>query len=397
MASETRHGAKLARQVLLREISRRQALKVGGLAAMGVAFSKPLIETIKPKPAFGQGYGGEPTPEPPMCLETKLTASDGVAGDNFGIVAAMSGDTAIVGPFNRDAAYIFRRDEGGTNNWGEVKKLIGFDTLSGDFFGGSVAISGGIAIVGARSDDDAGSSSGSAYIFRRDEGGTDNWGEVKKLVASDAAAGDGFGGSERGAAISGDTAIVGAALNDDAGDDSGSAYIFRQDEGGTDNWGEVKKVTASDAAAGDFFGSTVAISGDTAMVGALLNDDAGSNSGSAYIFRQDEGGTDNWGEVKKLTAAAAAAGDIFGSTVAISGDIAIVGASDTDEAGSASGSAYIFGRNEGGTDNWGEVKKLTASAAASAARFGRAVGISGDTVVVGANGDESAYIYQNVV
>ena len=239
---------------------------------------------------------------------------------------------------------------------------------------------------GARSDDDAGSSSGSAYIFRRDEGGTDNWGEVKKLVASDAAAGDGFGGSERGVAISGDTAIVGAALNDDAGDDSGSAYIFRQDEGGTDNWGEVKKVTASDAAAGDFFGSTVAISGDTAMVGALLNDDAGSNSGSAYIFRQDEGGTDNWGEVKKLTAAAAAAAaaaDIFGSTVAISGDIAIVGASDTDEAGSASGSAYIFGRNEGGTDNWGEVKKLTASDAASAARFGRAVGISGDTVVVG--------------
>ncbi len=102
-----------------------------------------------------------------------------------------------------------------------------------------------------------------------------------KITASDAAEFDQFGHS---VAISGDTAIVGALLNDDAGENSGLVYIFDRNQGGADNWGQVLKLTASDAAAGDQFGFSVAISGDTAIVGALLNDDAGSQSGSVYIF-----------------------------------------------------------------------------------------------------------------
>ncbi|NNE68566.1 MAG: hypothetical protein HKN33_18520, partial [Pyrinomonadaceae bacterium] len=174
--------------------------------------------------------------------------------------------------------------------------------------------------------------------------------QTKKLTASDAALGDGFGWS---VAISGDTAIVGAYANDDGGSDSGSAYIFERNQGGANNWGEVRKLTASDAAAGDNFGYSVAISVDTVIVGAFGNDDGGIDSGSAYIFEQNQGGANNWGEVRKLTASDGAAFDRFGWSVGISGDTAIVGAYGNDDGGNDSGSAYIFERNQGGANNWG--------------------------------------------
>ncbi len=142
--------------------------------------------------------------------------------------------------------------------------------------------------------------------------------------------------------ISGDTVVVGARLDDDAGIDSGSAYIFGRNEGGADNWGQVAKLTASDAAGGDMFGFSVSISGDIVIVGARGTDDAGFGSGSAYVFGRNEGGSDNWGQVKKLTASDAAAGDVFGFSVSISGDTVIVGARLDDDAGNESGSAYIF-------------------------------------------------------
>ena len=160
-----------------------------------------------------------------------------------------------------------------------------------------------------------------------------------KITATDAAAFDSYGQS---VAISGDTAIVGARRNGDNGFDSGSAYVYWRNEGGVDNWGHVTKITASDGTASDFFGRSVAISGDTAIVGANGDDDNGSGSGSAYVYRGDEGGVDNWGQVTKITASDAAADDRFGESVSISGDTAIVGASLDDDNGSGSGSAYIY-------------------------------------------------------
>ena len=173
--------------------------------------------------------------------------------------------------------------------------------------------------------------------------------QVAKLAAADAAPDDRFGTA---VAIDGDTAVVGAPDDDDAGDQSGSAYVFVRDA--TSIWQQVKKLTAADAAAGDRFGRSVAISGDTVVIGASDDDDAGDDSGSAYVFDRNDGGTNDWGEVKKLTAADAAAGDRFGTAVAISGDSIVIGA---PAFGSAS--AYVFERNDGGANNWGEVKKLT--------------------------------------
>ena len=320
----------------------------------------------------------------------KLTASDAEAGDFFGLSMAVNGDTAVVGALLEDAggseagaAYVFQRNEGGADNWGEVKKLTASDAQAGDWFGWSVAVSGDTAVVGAPSESRDGSSVGAAYVFQRDQGGADNWGEVKKLSASDAQAGVRFGVS---VAVSGDTGVVGAYPADDSAGRPGAAYVFQRNDGGADNWGEVTKLTASDAEGGEQFGTSVAVSGDTAVVGARGGDAAGTNSGAAYVFQRDEGGADNWGEVKKLTASDAAAGDRFGLSVAVSGDTAVVGAFAEEDAGGliSAGAAYVFQRDARGADNWGEVKKLTASDAEAGDGFGVGVAVSGDTAVVGA-------------
>ena len=162
--------------------------------------------------------------------------------------------------------------------------------------------------------------------------------EIQKLVASDGAAYDGFGSS---VSISGDYAIVGARSNDDNGNESGSAYVYYRNQGGPDAWGQLAKLLASDADTSDFFGISVSISGDYAVAGAYRDDDNGAHSGSAYVFYRNQGGTDAWGQAAKLTASDGAAGDLFG-TVSISGDYAVAGASGDDDSGAGSGSAYAF-------------------------------------------------------
>ncbi len=261
--------------------------------------------------------------------------------------------------------------------------------------------------------DDNGTDSGSAYIFERNAGGSDSWGEVAKLVASDGVAFDNFSTS---VAISGDTVLVGSLGDGGNGVISGSAYIFERNAGGSDNWGEVAKLIASDGVARDNFGNSVAISGDIVLVGSRGDDDNGTNSGSAYIFERNAGGSDSWGEVAKLVASDGGIGDDFGNRVAISGDIVLVGSTGDDDNGFRSGSAYIFERNAGGSDSWGEVAisgdtvlvgslgdggKLIASDGAARDEFGTSVAISGNTVVAGSIGDDvngsnsgSAYVFE---
>ncbi len=346
-------------------------------------------------------FAEEPIDRTPASLVeqvAKLTAADGAAGDMFGISVSVSGDTAIAGAHQDDdaghhsgSAYVFERDEGGPGNWGQVAKLTAADGAFSDWFGWSVSVSGTAAIVGAFGDDDAGTESGSAYIFERDEGGPGSWGQVAKLTAADDAAYDNFGKS---VSVSGTAAIVGAYGDDDAGSYSGSAYVFERDEGGPGNWGQVAKLTADDAAASGWFGWSVSISGTAAIVGALGGDDAGS----AYVFERDEGGPDNWGQVAKLTADDGADYDQFGWSVSVSGTAAIIGACLDDDAGRNSGSAYAFERDEGGS--WGQVAKLTADDGETEGWFGWSVSVSGTAAIVGAYGNEadsfsgSAYVFE---
>jgi len=208
---------------------------------------------------------------------------------------AISGDTVVVGAeeedgtgYNFGAAYLFERNQGGADNWGEVKKLTASDGADDDRFGCSVAISGDTVVVGAYGEDGAGATRGAAYVYERNYDPSnpstplaDNWGQVKKLTASDGEDYDGFGNS---VAISGDTVAVGASGEDGAGNYRGAAYLFERNWGGADNWGEVQKLTASDGADDDHFGFSVAISGDTVVVGARYKDGAGTNRGAAYVF-----------------------------------------------------------------------------------------------------------------
>ena len=193
-----------------------------------------------------------------------------------------------------------------------------------------MSISGDTALVGAFGDDDAGYETGSAYIFVRTG---NSWSQQAKLTANDAAAHDYFGVS---VSISSDTAVIGADGDDDAGDSSGSAYIFVRTG---NSWSQQAKLTASDAAAGDSFGESVSISGDTALVGALYDDDGGDGSGSTYVFVRTG---NSWSQQAKLTASDGAAHDLFGFSVSISGDTALVGALYDDDGGDDRGSAYVF-------------------------------------------------------
>ena len=355
---------------------------------------------LSPTP-FGPG---EPTAEAAFLAEVKkLLASDAEAQGGFGFSVAMSGDTAIVGAPGdvANTVYVFQRDQGGTGAWGEVKKLTGSDAENGDDFGGSVALSGDTAIVGTprkgrtiQGPGGADFHTGAAYVFQRDEGGKDNWGEVVKLLASDFQLHALFGWS---VAVSGDTVVVGARWEDVGGvNDAGAGYVFQRDEGGLNNWGEVKKLTAPAPQVNDNFGGSAAISGDTAVLGAPRQD---AWAGAGYVFQRDAGGPDNWGQVKQLVASDAEFSDLFGDTVALSGDTAILGAFGEDAGGSEAGAAYIFERDAGGTDNWGEVTKLTASDAEASALFGSSVAVSGDTTVVGASwsffstGAGAAYLF----
>ncbi len=325
----------------------------------------------------------------PVAVPSELTkriASDATDFDYFGFSASMSGDLVLVGAPGEDglgsdygAAYIYGQNEGGTDNWGEAVKLTASDAQNGDEFGRSVAISGDYAIVGAHFGGSTGSDRGAAYLYYRDQGGTDLWGEVVKLTASDAEDLDEFGTS---VTISGDYAIVGAQYEDSGGLSSGAAYVFYRNQGGTDNWGEVLKMTASDAAAGDMFGFSVALSGDYAVVGAYSEDGGGSDRGAAYIYYRNQGGTDLWGEVVKLTASDAETLDEFGVSVAINSDYVVIGASYEDGTGNNCGAAYIYDRNVGGQDLWGEVMKIVASDAQDGDNFGASVAVSGDFVAI---------------
>ena len=320
--------------------------------------------------------------------QQKLTPSDGAANNTFGYSVSVSGDVAIVGDrSNSGSAYIFEKNDG---VWTQKAKLTASDGEAYDRFGYSVSVSGDVAIVGAYYDGDNSSQTGSAYIFEKSDG---SWpaNETQKLTASDFTDLDEFGYS---VSISGDVAIVGAYRNEYLSQ-SGAAYIFEKSDG---SWpaNETQKLTASDAFSTDWFGYSVSISGDVAIVGAKFDDDKGNESGSAYIFEKSG---EDWIQMQKLTASDGGFIHYFGHSVSISGDVAIAGAYQDNDKGIESGSAYIFEKNDG---SWPakETKKLTASDGAAYDLFGYSVSVSGDVAIVGAwwdddkgNASGSAYIF----
>ena len=213
--------------------------------------------------------------------EAKLTASDGAKDDWFGYAVSISGKYAVVGAVldddngvNKGSVYVFSRSG---SNWTQQAKLVAGDGNANDEFGGSVCIEGNYVIVGAVGNDGLGENSGAAYIFVRT--GND-WIQQARLLAQDGADGENFGNS---VSIDGTYAVIAANLDADMGQDSGSAYVFKR-EG--QNWAQQAKLAAPDGQPYDYFGQAVSIDGSYVVIGAPDDDDNGENSGSAYIFRR---------------------------------------------------------------------------------------------------------------
>ncbi|WP_223787329.1 FG-GAP repeat protein [Marinicella meishanensis] len=307
----------------------------------------------------------------------KLLADDGAGKDFFGFDVAIDGNTALVGAFKADhpsgaadvgAAYVYARTQQG---WQPQAKLMTADGLAGDSFGGRVALSGHVAAIGAIGHGAVGPDAGAVYVFNR---AGSSWKQQAKLLATDGAAGDAFGQS---LAIAGDTLVIGAPHDDVHGESSGSVYLFNRVAG---SWQQHMKLTAPDGAAGDVFGISLDLDGDTLLIGADLHDAQAMDAGAAYVFVRD---VDTWRLQDKLMADDGGQTDLFGVRVALSGDTALISArrDDDERMGVDAGSAYVFVRQG---DQWQQQAKLTAPDGAADDRFGQAVAIEGDQAVISA-------------
>ena len=307
----------------------------------------------------------------------QLNTSAAVLQDNLGASVGISGDYAAVGVPKDDndfgvdvgSVQVFLRTETG---WVQHQKLTASDAAGGDRFGTTLAMSGDYAIVGAPRKDGIGRNSGAAYVFRRQ--GTE-WVEQAKLVSPEETRSDYFGIS---VAIDGDTALVGAHRSNEPLADCGSVYVF--DRTG-ENWSQTTKLTAPDPDSFAYFGFSVGIDGNTAIVGATRDDEAGIDAGAAYVFVRNQFG---WAPQAKLIGNNTAAEDNFGYAVDVDGDFAIA----TSPKNRGSGSAYIYKRE--GTE-WQQKRnrvriRMIPIDPDGAASFGVSVDIKGETAVIGASG-----------
>ncbi len=322
-------------------------------------------------------------------FQEKITASDANFGDQFGYSVAISDDTIVVGSIQDDdagnnagAVYIFKKSG---PNWIEQAKLTASDAKEGDQFGRSVAISENTIVVGSYNGNGGGNLAGSAYVFTKNG---NNWTQQAKLTASDAAENDQFGVS---VAISENTIVVGSYFDEDAGSKSGSAYVFTRNE---NSWIQEDKLVASDAAADDYFGWDVSISGDTIVVGSLFHDNVYADSGAAYVYTKIG---NKWLQQTQLLPSDPGFGNYFGMGVTIDGDTIAVGSMYDDKAGENTGTAYIFTRSD---DSWTEQVYLTASDAEFDDRLGWSLVVSGNNVIVSSHLNDdggpstgSAYIF----
>jgi len=323
----------------------------------------------------------------------KVVASDPADTDRFGSAVTLSGDRLLVGAPLADvsslvdsgAVYAYGYD-GFT--WGNEVKLTSLDFDAGDQFGITLAVDGDVAVIGATGE----GGTGSAYVFRHN--GT-SWEEEQKLTPTGAAAGDAIGQS---VAVSGDVIVLGANfVNCPAGADCGAAWVFRWIGS---SWNEEQKLTAPDAFASDWFGFAVGVSADDILVSAPVDGCAsGATCGSTHLF-QWNGST--WAHGGKLTPFDLAAGDSFGSSLAMDGQTAIVGANSNDCFGANNcGSAYLLRVRDG---VWVVDGKLPPPVEEASASFGHSTGLDSPFAIIGSrlrdanslSNSGAAYVYSTM-
>lgn len=320
----------------------------------------------------------------------KLFASDADTGDFFGSAVSLDNTRLIVGARGKDdngsfsgAVYEYNHDG---NNWVESQIILATDGESGDIFGNSLQLSGDRMIIGAPGDDiPFFSGAGSAYIYDYDSINQE-WNESHKLIASDPQFNHDFGISVD---VDGDKALIGAWRDDDNGSTAGSAYMFHFDSL-NNNWVQQPKFIPLGINASDQFGFGVSLEGDWAVIGAPDKEDDATGSlkiGSTYIYNYVN---PNWVNTQKITAGINAQHfDDFGHSVSISGNRILVASKGDNENGANAGAAYVYEFNG---VNWFQNQKLTANDGAAGDFFGSSVAISGNKTLVGATGDDNNWI-----
>jgi len=363
-----------------------------GVPARAISRACALVLALLSPLAAATQIAGTQTPV--LFDDTKVFAAEGMPDDRFGWAVAISGDTAVVGtnPDLEGFAYIYQRDPTDETVWNQVTQLVPSKVVTSGpasaRFGTAVAIDGDTVIVGAGNDSAIDQFSGAVFVFERNLGGSDNWGEVTKILADDAGFQHLFG---RVVALDGDRLAVGA----EGVPPLGAAYVFERNVGGEDNWGFVKSVEPPDDGE-PFFGRTVDIDGDVLVVGRQTDDEFGTNAGAVYLFERNLTGPDQWGLRKKIVADDAQQLTNFGTGLAVAGDLLVVG---SDLGGTPenprTGSAYVFSRDQGGPDQWGQVTELLASDGQNEDLFGRHVAVNASFISVTAEANK-AYVFAPV-
>ncbi len=308
----------------------------------------------------------------------RLVPAEPVTGGDGARSVAVSGDTVAVGEVSNTSlepgvVYIFERNLGGSDNWGEVIKIQAPEDAERDWFGRGVATEGNTLAVAAPFDSNK---AGAVWIFERDMGGPDNWGAVRKVVSSKQSAGhQGLFGLTM--ALDGDL-LLAYSVDTSLTDPESEVYFFERNQGGVNNWGETEMKPGAPTA--QEYAKTLAVNGDIVAIGLRSDSTNGVNSGAVSIYERDAGGAGNWGLVRRLQGAGSE--DHFGESVALTPDVLVVGATDHSEA--TSGQVRIYGRDKGGTDNWGLLTTLSPYDGGGGDLFGFRTAIDEATVVVGA-------------
>ncbi|RMH30496.1 MAG: hypothetical protein D6692_02285 [Planctomycetota bacterium] len=318
-----------------------------------------------------------------VVSDQTLVASPVSPGGLFGVSVSYDSGLLAVGASDDSltadvggAVYLFER-QGGV--WVQTARLESSDLASMDFLGYSVGVSGDTVVAGAWGDDDGGSLSGSVYVFERDFGGADAWVQRAKIVNPAPAANDVFGSS---VAIDGDTLVVGAPLDNQGGIlDRGTVSVYRRDSV-SGQWVLERVLVAPDANPDGQFGFSLAIDGDRLVVGSIGSNAQGNGAGAAYVFERNLGGPGQWGLAATLRGSDIDANDQFGYSVTVDGDRVVVGANKKDRDGLFAGAVFVFERDGAGV--WSEAATFRADNPVNLQEFGSSVSLAGDTLLVGA-------------
>lgn len=333
---------------------------------------------------------------PSHGLQDKLEPKGTIPQEGVGLeVAVENGLVAVGAPFhtlsNRTGGvFIFRRDPVDRDHWLEADRLFAADGVDLDRFGYAIDMDDGVLAIGAPydhvgNDTDA----GSVYIFRPDPTIPDSWNEAAKITSDDVIRFDLFGSS---VALDGDTLVAGAPGDFTFGSKlGGAAYVFERVPGPVETWQQVARLRAPAGHPVDSsFGQTVALDGDVIVVGSSGTVDSQTVIGGAFVYYRDQGGANQWGLVAQLDSGNTETNEWFGLKLAFEGDTALVAAQghEPNDDGVETGAVYVFERNADGPDQWGLVHKIVPTDGNDNDRFGRDLAFDGEVAVISATGDD---------